>query len=273
MILNVRSNIRVIKVWLLIAGCLLQAGSVSADIGGSMAAYLSVNVGTRVAGGECSQMATEALRVSGGEFCPQDLGADSPSSGDYVWGTLVTTISCSNKLLSDSNPMNKCLVGDIVQYRNATFTTSTGTVTASHHTSVVATVNTVGRATSIYQQNVSNIRTVQKATIDTTKLTAGWIKIYRPKAVVVRPGEWKTTVVNNMSANQSFTLQVGNQNLTTMTLTAASTATSYTVILVDTSGTVPDLLLTSGKSVFLSTLKGYQIPANSSPVNFAQLSQ
>src|SRR5438128_12058960 len=84
-----------------------------AQIGSSMVSFLQTKVGTRLGGGECAHMATEALRVAGGEFIPADLGADSPSTGDYVWGTLVTTISY-NKGVIDSNPTNLCQVGDVI---------------------------------------------------------------------------------------------------------------------------------------------------------------
>src|ERR1700739_3132423 len=77
-------------------------------IGSSLVSFLKSKLGTRVGGGECSQMATGALRVGAAELIPNDLGADAPNAGDYVWGKLVTVISCSNKTWSDSNHSVAC---------------------------------------------------------------------------------------------------------------------------------------------------------------------
>ena len=58
--------------------------------------FLSGKAGTRIGGGECAHVATEALRVAGAEFTSTDLGADSPSAGDYVWETLIKTVSVTS---------------------------------------------------------------------------------------------------------------------------------------------------------------------------------
>ncbi|MBM4075019.1 MAG: hypothetical protein FJ267_05175, partial [Planctomycetes bacterium] len=137
------------------------------SIGNSITTFLDGNIGKRVGGGECAHLATEALRVGGGEFVSSDLGADSPAAGDYVWGTLVTVISFSNKQRTDSNPTNLAQPGDIIQYYAATFTYSKTSVvkTATRHTSLIRAVNSTGRPTSIYQQNFNGVKTVQTATI------------------------------------------------------------------------------------------------------------
>ena len=111
----------------------------SQTIGSAMVSFAQGRVGTRVGGGECAHLATEALRVNGGEFVPGDLGADSPGTGDYVWGTLVTVISYANKTWSDSNPTNACLPGDVIQYGGSAI--MAGARFPSRHTSVVTTVD------------------------------------------------------------------------------------------------------------------------------------
>jgi hypothetical protein len=252
-----------------------------ADIGSSMVTLLQGRIGTRMGGGECAHMATEALRISGGEFYPGDLGADSPNSGDSVWGTLVTTISYSTKW-TDSNPTNHCLPGDVIQYRNAVFTTSTTvkgkttttTVSCPQHTSVVSTVNTGGRPTAVFQQNFNNVRTVQTASIDTTKLTAGWIRIYRPKARKDTVDVWKVSVVNNASTSQKVDVTVGTSVLFSLSLTQANTAGSYAVYEVTTTGTVPCNVLSNGTSVYSQSAKGDNIyNPTSTTVGIQQLSQ
>ena len=135
-----------------------------------VATFLAGKVGVRVGGGECAHAASEALRSSGAEFTNTDLGTDSPAAGDYVWGTLVKSISIVNGKWTDSNQASKLLPGDIMQYRNTKFVYPTSTATASQHTSVVATVNTAGSATFVYQQNFNGIRTVRK---DSFLVTSG----------------------------------------------------------------------------------------------------
>ena len=228
--------------------------------GSGMVTYLTGKVGTRLGGGECAHMATEALRVNGGEFIPTDLGADSPAAGDYVWGTLLTTVTYVSSTVTYSVPTAAILPGDIIQYGSGT-KIGTATYTA-RHTSVVKTVNTAtaSRPTAVFQQNFGAVRTVQSATIDLTKLTAGWLRIYRPKARVDVVNKWKYTVVNNATTSQTYTIVVGTSTVSTVTLTAANTAGSFKIATVTTTGTVPALVLGSnGTSIYLANAKGDEI--------------
>lgn len=74
--------------------------------------FLNGKVGTRVGSGAYA-LATEALRVADAEFISSDLGADSPSAGDYVWGTLVKTVSVTSGVRTDSAPTAAVQPGDI----------------------------------------------------------------------------------------------------------------------------------------------------------------
>ena len=226
-------------------------------IGNAMVTFLNGKLNARVGGGECAHMATEALRVGGGEFYKTDLGADSPSTGDYVWGTLITTISYANSKWADSNPTSACLVGDVIQFGGGA---KIGTATyATHHTAVVKTVeSTKNRPSAVYQQNFNGVRTVQSAAIDVTKLTAGWIRIYRPKALVEPTNSWKFTVVNNATTAQSFTVMVGTSTIMTVSATAANTAGSFYTLTTTTTGTVP-CVVNNGNSVFVQVAKGNEI--------------
>ncbi|HUQ68850.1 MAG TPA: hypothetical protein VM165_04965 [Planctomycetaceae bacterium] len=253
--------------------CSLLSLPAQADIGSSMVTFLQGKVNTRVGGGECAHLATEALRANGGEFVPADLGADSPAAGDSMWGTLVTVISYANNTRTDSNPANACLPGDVIQYGAGT---KIGTATYSaRHTSVVSVVNaTTKRPTSVYQQNFGGVRTVKTATIDVTNLTAGWIRIYRPKARVDATNKWKVTVVNSATTSQTYTIKVDTSTVSTVTLTAANTAGSFRVQTVTTTGTVPCLVLSNGQSLFLQNAKGDEIyNPTTSTIGARQLSQ
>ena len=240
---------------LMICGAFSQPAEAQA-IGSSMVTFLNGKLSTRLGGGECAHMATEALRACGGEFFAADIGADSPAAGDFVWGTLVTTISLVNKVRTDSTPTAACLPGDIIQYGTGT---KIGTATYARHTSVVQTVNTTAnRPTAVYQQNFGSVRTVKSATIDVTKLTAGWIRIYRPKARVDVTNVWKFTVVNNATTSQTYTVLVGTTTVSTVSATAANTAGSFRVHKVTTSGTLP-CVVNGANSIYVANAKGDEI--------------
>lgn len=235
-----------------LAGFALALPAEANTIGDSMALYLNGQIGKRVGGGECANMATEALRVGNGEFISKDLGPDSPNSGDYVWGTLVTVISCSNKVWSDSAPTVAVQVGDVIQYHSAVISGAS----YSHHTSVVKSVTTgtsskASRPTAVYQQNFNKVRTVQSATIDTTKLTAGWIRIYRPIARKDANNLWKVTLVNNASTSQTVSIMISTTVVGTLSLTAANTSGSFKTYYITTDGTVPCLVLSNNQTIYL----------------------
>lgn len=252
---------------LLICGT-LKSLSEAQTINTSMVSFLNGKIGVRVGGGECAHMATEALRICGGEFCPADLGADSPSAGDYVWGQLVTVISYS-RTWADSAPTVAVQPGDVIQYVG---TVKIGTTTyPTRHTSVVKTVNTAAasRPTAVFQQNFGSARTVQSATIDVTKLVSGSLRIYRPISFKIATNVWKFTVVNNCTTTQSYTVVVGTSTVSSGSLTAANTAGSYRVHKVSTTGTVPALVCGT-PYIYVQTAKGIQL--SGSPTAVTQLS-
>ena len=226
-----------------------------------VATFLAGKVGVRVGGGECAHAASEALRVAGAEFTNTDLGADSPTAGDYVWGTLVKSISIVNGRWTDSKPTTKLLAGDIIQYRNTKFVYPSSTSTATQHTSIVATVNAAGNASFVYEQNFSGIRSMRKNSIDLTKLVSGYLRIYRPKARVNRTGQTKFTLTNNNSTSQTVSLLVGTSNLGSFSLTSANTLASYQLRWVTLTGTTlpVTLRLSNGASVSVANAGGYEI--------------
>lgn len=238
-------------------------------IGDAMVLHLESRIGTRLGGGECAHMATEALRVSGGEFFPADLGPDSPGRGDYVWGDLVTTISISSKVWRDSNPTISVEPGDIIQFGSAKIG---GLSFPTKHTAVVRTVNSAvaARPATILHQNFGGNRTVQSATIDLTKLTAGWVRIYRPRTRIDTPNVWKLTVVNNTTTTAYYDIMIGTTKASSLSLSAANSAGSFRIHRISTSGTVPALVVPTTKaSVFVETAKANR--TTGSPVVIEQI--
>ena len=164
--------------------------------------------GRQVGSGECAHLATEALRYSGAEFMRTNQ-PDFPASGDYVWGTFVKQLKkTSSGGISDSNPSNKCKIGDIIQYR-------LGSSSKTHHTAIVAAVNSSGYPTSIYQQNFNSQRFVTKDPTDLhQKLRdrGGYLRIYRAKTAVAT-SRTQFTVVNNAKTT-SLTYKLNGQSQT-----------------------------------------------------------
>jgi hypothetical protein len=211
-----------------LAALVLAASAAEAQtFNAKVVSFLAGKVGKRVGGGECAHAAQEALRVSGAEFDRTDLGRDSPAPGDYVWGTLVKSITSTNGKVVDSAPSVKLLAGDVIQYRNARFVAGTASSFAAQHTSVVAAVSATGMPTFVYQQNVSNQRIVRRDAIDLTKLTGGYLRIYRPKARRVTAGKYKFTIVNNMPSAQTVKFRNNTTAFTGVSLTATNTGASY----------------------------------------------
>lgn len=226
------------------------------SIGDSMVASLADKLNSRIGGGESDHLASEALRIGGGEFVPSDLGDDFPSSGDKVWGDLVSVISCNNGRWFDSNPTNDCLPGDVIQFGSAVIDRVNY---PQQFTGVVFTVNSSGRPSSLFLQNFNGNRVVQQASIDTGKLTAGWLRIYRPLSRIDRFNEWKFTIVNNDSRSRTYELLDGVDTVITATLSAANNSGSYQIHSVTTDGTVPNFLLYNQTSYFIEMAKGNEI--------------
>ncbi len=238
---------------------LLALGAISTsaqEIGQKMTNYLHAKVGMRIAGGESWQVATEALRVGGGEFVPGDLGADSPNSGDRVWGDLVTVIAAhGNEGWSNSNSSADVLPGDVIQYGGARFGE---TWWPSKFTAVVAEVNQAGRPSSVYQQNKSGDEQVSLASIDVTNLSDGWLRIYRPKPREDAVNVWKFTTVNKSAIAQEYGVIVEITDVETVNSGEAGTAGSYRIHKITTDGTVPALLLDNGENMYVENGKAYE---------------
>ena len=135
-------------------------------------------------------------------------------------------------------------------------TAEIGTATyAAHHTSVVQTINTTNyRPTAVYQQNFGGVQTVQSATIDVTNLTAGWLRIYRPKAIVDMTNVWKFTVVNNATTSQTYTVMVDISTVSTV----SDTASSFRAYKVTTDGTLP-CVINNGNTIYVQNAKCNEI--------------
>ncbi len=242
---------------------LAVSGQCSAQtLNSKVTTYLASKVGKRCGGGECAHAVSEALRAAGAEFAPPDLGSDQPAAGDYVWGNLVKSISNLNgKAWSDSKPTAKIMAGDVIQYRNTTFVYSNTTARSTQHTSVVASVNSAGFPTAVYEQNFNRIRSVRKNQIDLKKLTTGYVQIYRPKTRKNRLGQFKFTVTNKTNLPLAASLRLGNVAIGSLNLAANNTIASYQTGWVTLTGTPAAITLRipNGSDVTIAQAGAYEI--------------
>jgi len=143
--------------------------------------FVRRHAGEKVADGECTALATEALRSAGAKRFPFH-----GTGGDYVWGRPVESF-------------REALPGDIVQFRDAVFRGKSWTSGRRwvswhqeypHHTAVVSEVQEGGKRVVFLHQNVGPAgasierkRVVTETTVRTDSLQkGGHVWIYRPAA-------------------------------------------------------------------------------------------
>jgi hypothetical protein len=243
------------------------------SIGESMVAFLKANEGKRIGGGECAQLVTEALRVSGGAFSRKN--AKSPT--DYIWSdNLVCKVEGKDGKPVSSDPSAKFLPGDVIQYVDARF--SDGRI-VSHHTSVVAAVDGKGKITQVYEQNVGvrgkpneKIRHVVLRPFDLSGLSKGTVNIYRPDPRTPVQGKYEYSLVNNTDSSQTVTLTFGNSEQI-LTLDRANTSRSYLTLGASTSGTSKLSLKVGEFRVTVDDGGGYEIVQQGDRVVVRKLSR
>jgi hypothetical protein len=137
-------------------------------------------IGEKVADGQCSSLAVEALRYAGAKRYPFDR------SGDFVWGRPVASFK-------------DALPGDILQFRNAVFHGKRWISKRRwvwwhqeypHHTAIVFEVRDGGRVVAVLHQNVglSDAKSASKQVVQETSIRpeslqdGGAVAIYRPVA-------------------------------------------------------------------------------------------
>ena len=148
--------------------------------------FAEAAVGQKVGGGECTDLADAAYAAAGAES-EYNLGPTGPDA-DYVWGTLVSTVTTASHSLAGVLP------GDVIQFRDVTLvhTTTypngswyTTTQTAEHHTAIVESVS--GSTIYVLEQNVGSAntpdsvrQTVQHGSYNLDDLQSGTMWIYQP---------------------------------------------------------------------------------------------
>jgi hypothetical protein len=92
-----------------------------------------------------------------------------------------------------------------------------------------------------------------------SKLNGGWVRVYRPAARADQPGQYKFSIVNNVSSGQQVQIRSGTQVVGgPLSLSAANTTDSYWWDTAPSKGPVT-LTLSNGASVPLENAAGYEV--------------
>jgi hypothetical protein len=147
------------------------------ELGEKVVQFCKDNVGKLVGDGECGTLAVKAMEAAGAK--PFHMYKESPADGDFVWGEPVFVLEIKDGKRKRDPADGKARPGDVVQYRDAVFRSSSSIFLAQHHTAVVAEVKPDG-VLIVYEQNIAGKKEVARATLRTNQLAGGWIRVYRP---------------------------------------------------------------------------------------------
>lgn len=184
----------------------------------NLAKYLKDSVDNKRGGGECAHLATAMLQANGYDF----TRTESIGTKNYAWSSDLIVEFTTGK----TSTRKKFVVGDIIQFHNAVFSAG-ASAKLMHHTQVVGEVDSQGRITKVYEQNYNSIRKVRLTTPkDISKLTGGFVTIYRPVSRYSTPGFIEYTIVNKTLQDRTYKSKIGDSNSDT-SLTSYDTAHSY----------------------------------------------
>lgn len=138
------------------AGATAPAPTPTTELNAKILEFAESHVGQQVGGGQCYEIAVEALAYAGAE----------PATGNNDWGQEVS--------------LTELLPGDILQFYEAVLVSPTlGTwhLGEPGHTAIVGEVN--GLVVTVYHQNVNGARVVRKDLLDLSGLVSGKVLGYR----------------------------------------------------------------------------------------------
>lgn len=240
------------------AALFAQVAPQAASLNDRIIKFCNSHLGSKVGGGECAHLAQEALRVAGANFVPQD----PHHNGDYVWGKLLTTISHGR----DSSSV-RCQPGDIIQFQNVKLSNGKS---YDHHTAIVAKVDSFGRPTKVYEQNVGakgkgkgsstydrhdrlDLMTINKNTI-----VSGTVHIYRATPRQDAANKMQYSVVNDTKKTQTVTIFFNGKPQVSMSLDSFNKEKSYRTGWVSGKGTWT-ISVGGSASIALRNAAGYEV--------------
>jgi len=150
----------------------VHAGAASVDtLRERVLEFARANLGRRVGNGECAGLAYQALKAAGA--MPRAAHGD-PTPRDYVWGELVLRVEATPDGPKLTGSLADVKPGDIAQFSNVKFMKAH----FAHHTAIVSDISPTHLG--LYQQHVNGQKVVMQGGVRFDKLSAGWIRFYRP---------------------------------------------------------------------------------------------
>jgi hypothetical protein len=222
----------------------------NSSIGDQVAAYAAAHLGERIGGGECAHLAVEALRTSGARFA----WLTGPTA-NYAWGQLLTRVTGTTHGAVFSKPAVVCRPGDIIQFVSTRFSDG---MWANHHTAIVAAVDGAGRPTAVYQQNFNGVRVITEESLDLSRLTSGFVKIYRALPRTQITGRYQFTMVNNTGASLRAVERAGS-SAAAYRLSPANSLGSYQVRRWSTYGGARPTIVVGSSSIAVRDGAAYEI--------------
>lgn len=229
---------------------LAPSSATRSDLGNRLVSFLESRLGQRVGGGECAQLAVEALRASGARFAWM-----TTATTDYAWGTKLTGVTGTADGGRYGVPTAQFQPGDVIQLTNARFRDGSR---APKDTVIVAAVDAAGRVTSVYRQNFNGVRSATKQSFDLSHLIGGYAKVYRPVARTAVANVYGFTVVNNTAAPVTVVERAGS-SWTSYVAGPANTAWSYQVRGWSTWGGLKPAITVAGKSIAVDDASAYEV--------------
>jgi hypothetical protein len=138
--------------------------------------FATSNLGKQVGSGQCAELVAEALDKI--QAKPFGTWPDEPSTGDYVWGKKIAT-------LTKDSPTPTLLPGTILQFRDVRVVTKSGYATftfkAEQHTLIVEKFNAETGEAYVLEQNSQGRTYVTRDTLNLKGIKAGTIWAYTPQ--------------------------------------------------------------------------------------------
>jgi hypothetical protein len=152
--------------------------------------YCKQQQGKRVGNGSCTTFVGAALQSAGARLHgPHAAKPDSPQgrSDDFNWGELVFVLERVGTEFKTKGDIRNVRPGDIIQFTRTTLSgplddSSTYTMTARHHTAIVAGVLEHGTVLNIYHQGANGRKVVSTDQLRLLDHQRGRFTIFHPIA-------------------------------------------------------------------------------------------
>jgi hypothetical protein len=160
------------------------------SLGNRVLEYCKQHQGKRVGNASCTVFVAAALQSAGARLHGPDAvknGSQQGPSDDFNWGELVFVLERVGTEFKTKGDIRNVRPGDIIQFTRTTLSgplddSSTYTMTARHHTAIVAGVLEHGTVLNIYHQGANGRKVVSTDQLRLLDLQRGRFTIFHPIA-------------------------------------------------------------------------------------------